>query len=442
MSFWRRRIFIYSIIIVLASMTVAFAVSAGIIVENTLEDKRREMQRICLLLGAEIADGAVSGSEAALYEYAVRCEEFTGFRVTLIDGSGEVLADSASGENYIHMRNHSNREEVAEALAGGVGHARRVSESFGREFIYTAVLQDLPVGDTMVVRLSIEVDKARIVAEHARAAAAVAISIGVVLAVVIAAFYTRRLTRPIREMEQQLADTLEKNKKAENIRKEFVANVTHELKTPLTSISGFAETLQGGAGENPEARARFLEIISIEAARLARLIDDTLVISDIESGRDTMEPGGSIDIKQAVEDVLEALRPLAESNGVELRFEIQYEMHIGGDEGRFKQLIFNLAENAIKYSGDGKHVFIKAVKEDDGRICVSVRDEGIGILEEDIPRVFERFYRVDKSRSREAGGTGLGLAIVKHIAALFGATLSVESEVGIGSIFIIRFPSE
>jgi len=243
-------------------------------------------------------------------------------------------------------------------------------------------------------------------------------------------------------METLLAETLEKNKKAENIRKEFVANVTHELKTPLTSISGFAETLQGSAGEKPEVRARFLEIISLESARLSRLIDDTLIISDIESGRDVMPKGGDIDIKQAIEEVIEALRPLAVSKSIEIIFEAQYEMYIGGDEGRFKQLMVNLAENAIKYSEDGRRVFIQAVKEADGNVCVSVKDEGIGISEEDLPRVFERFYRVDKSRSRDEGGTGLGLAIVKHIAALFDARLDVKSELGQGSVFTIRFPAD
>jgi len=218
--------------------------------------------------------------------------------------------------------------------------------------------------------------------------------------------------------------------------------VTHELKTPLTSISGFAETLQGSAGEKPEVRSQFLEIISLEAARLERLIDDTLIISDIESGRDVMSPEGDIEIKQTIEEVLGSLKQLGNSRGIELRTEIPYELYIKGDKGRFKQLLVNLVENAIKYSEDGKRVLVKAVKDSDGNISVSVKDEGIGISEDDIPRVFERFYRVDKSRSREAGGTGLGLAIVKHIASLFDASLEVESEPGVGSVFTIRFPAE
>ena len=155
-----------------------------------------------------------------------------------------------------------------------------------------------------------------------------------------------------------------------------------------------------------------------------------------------MAPGGVINIKQAIEDVLVTLRPQADGKEIEVFFEAQYEIHIGGDEGRFKQLVFNLAENAIKYSDRGKRVYIRAFREADGPVCVTIRDEGIGISKENLPHVFERFYRVDASRSRESGGTGLGLAIVKHIASLFDAALEVESEIGVGSIFTIRFPAD
>ncbi|MCL1896673.1 MAG: ATP-binding protein [Clostridiales bacterium] len=438
----RARILLYSVGIILISVAVTSFISVGITVNNYIDGKKGELHAACALLGSEMATEHGSAAELTYDDYAVRYAEATGFRVTIIGTDGEVLADSRSRENIVYMDNHANREEVAAALAEGAGHARRQSESFGREYIYEAILQALPGGDALVVRFAMEVDKAKIAAEHAQPTAALSALIGILLGVLIAALYTRRLTQPIREMERELEETFEKYKQADNIRKDFVANVTHELKTPLTSISGFAETLQGSAGEKPEVRARFLAIISLEAARLSRLIDDTLIIADIESGRHIILPDGDIDVKQAVEEVIESLHALAESEGIEMHFDTQYEMHIGGDAGRFKQLVLNLVENAIKYSGDGKHVYIKAVREEDGRVCVSVRDEGIGIAPGHIPRLFERFYRVDKSRSREAGGTGLGLAIVKHIAMLFDAELSVKSELGAGSIFTIRFPAD
>ena len=438
----RMRILVYSVGIILVSVAVTSFVSVSIAVNDYIDGKKGEMHAACVLLGGEIAVERGTAAELSYDGYAARYGDATGFRVTLIAADGEVLADSRSRENIVYMENHANREEVVAALAEGAGHSRRQSESFGREFIYEAIRQALPDGGALVVRFAMEVDKTKIAAEHAQPTAAVSGLIGIVLGIVVAALFTRRLTRPIREMEKELAETFEKYKQADNIRKDFVANVTHELKTPLTSISGFAETLQGSAGEKPEVRARFLAIISLETARLSRLIDDTLIIADIESGRHVILPDGDIDVKQAIEEVMESLHTLAESEGIKMHFDAQYEMHIGGDAGRFKQLVLNLAENAIKYSGDGKNVYIKAVKEEDGRVRVSVRDEGIGIAPGHIPRLFERFYRVDKSRSREAGGTGLGLAIVKHIATLFDAELSVESKPGAGSTFTIRFPAD
>jgi len=436
----RLRILLYSVVIVLISVAVSAGVSVATIVNDYLNEKKKELGDISVLLGEEIAIEREGGLYFSFDEYAERYYAATGFRVTFIGTNGEVLADSRSRENIVYMDNHADRVEVQEALETGTGSAQRRSESFGRDYLYSALKQELPDGEVVVVRLAMEVDKNKIAAEHGRAMVPVSVLIGIVIGGALAIMYMRQITTPIRELEKQLAEMIEKTRKAENIRSEFVTNVTHELKTPLTSISGFAETLQGGAGDRPEVRARFLEIISLEADRLARLIDDTLIISDIENGREQMPKDADIDVRQAIDEVIETLKPMAESEAVTLHFDCQYNMIIGGDEGRFKQLLYNLLENAIKYSGEGKNVFVVAEKGNDDCVRVSVRDEGIGIAEEDVERIFERFYRVDKSRSRDAGGTGLGLAIVKHIAKLFGAAISVESEPGVGSTFSIRFP--
>ncbi len=238
--------------------------------------------------------------------------------------------------------------------------------------------------------------------------------------------------RKIKEMEI----AAEESRRAESIRKEFVANVSHELKTPLTSISGFIETLQAGASEDPEIRTKFIDIIAIETSRLKRLIEDLLVLSEIENKKDTDER--VFDVRNAVEGTILALQPLAEGKDIRLIVQIDDGISIKGSIDRFRQMLVNLIENAIKYSNEGGRVWIKA--EDDGtHIKVSVKDEGIGIAPEHHDRLFERFYRVDKSRSKKVGGTGLGLSIVKHIAALFGAKLEVESEVGRGSTFYVIF---
>ena len=236
----------------------------------------------------------------------------------------------------------------------------------------------------------------------------------------------------VRKMEA----AAEESKKAAAIRKEFVANVSHELKTPLTSISGFIETLQAGAAENPEIRTRFIDIIAIETARLKRLIEDLLVLSDIESKKETAEC--AFNVKDAINSTVETLDPIAADKNITILTELEEKIYITGSVDRFCQMMMNLIENAIKYSDDGGRIWIKAY-EDDDEITVLVRDEGIGIAPEHHERLFERFYRVDKSRSKKAGGTGLGLSIVKHIAALFGADLKVESRIGEGTTFFVIF---
>jgi signal transduction histidine kinase len=474
----RTRILLYSVVIILISVAVTASVSVMITVEQYLEDRQETLFVYSTLVAEEVAQdakaAAVTGQTAArsLPDEAARFAVETGCRVTFIARDGTVLGDSVAGEDYYRMDNHLDRTEVAEALRTGRGSSDRESPTFGREFLYAAVAApwdgegvdggdagdadeggngDEGTGGTgglLVTRLAMEVDKFAIAAEHASGTAAASALIGVALGIAIAILYTRRLTRPIREMERQLANRIDENMQAENIRKDFVANVTHELKTPLTSIAGFAETLQGRAGDDPDVRRRFVDIISIESARLARLIDDILILSDIER-EERSKPGGSVEIKQAIEEVLDTLRPLAEEKGIGLSFEVQYEMFIGGEKDRFKQLMVNLIENAIKYSPAGTTVTVRAEKAEkakrdghkDASVCVSVRDEGIGIAPEDIPRLFERFYRVDKSRSKEAGGTGLGLAIVKHIALLFDAEIAVESTPGEGSVFTVCFPA-
>ena len=245
--------------------------------------------------------------------------------------------------------------------------------------------------------------------------------------------------RPTEEKIRKLEQAAEESKKAEQIRREFVANVSHELKTPLTSISGFIETLQAGASEEPEIRTKFIDIIAIETARLKRLIEDLLVLSDIENKRDGEQL--EFDVKRAVESTVEALKPIAEEKRIQIIQAFDRDINICGSVDRFRQMMVNLIENAIKYSEADSRIWVSVLKVD-GKIQVSVKDEGIGIAPEHHERLFERFYRVDKSRSKKAGGTGLGLSIVKHIAVLFDAGLRVESRLGQGTTFFVTFEQE
>lgn len=224
-------------------------------------------------------------------------------------------------------------------------------------------------------------------------------------------------------------------KKLENIRSNFVANVSHELKTPLTSIKGFAETLK--YVQDDKKRLKFLNIIDEEAERLTRLINDILSLSDIEAYSEQKDE--IFTVSSMLLNVYNLIKDTADKKQIKLNIVENCNAELKGDKDNFKQMLINLVDNAIKYSEEGDSVYIGS-KLDDDKCIIWVEDTGVGIPEKHIPRLFERFYRVDKARSRANGGTGLGLAIVKHIVMNFKGSISVESELGKGSRFIIKLP--
>ncbi len=222
-------------------------------------------------------------------------------------------------------------------------------------------------------------------------------------------------------------------KRLEKLCKEFVANVSHELKTPLTSIKGFVETLQEGAVESPEKAKRFLGLIQEDTGRLTRLVEDLLELSKIESRelRLKLEP---LDLKEECEKVMANFRPALTQKGVQAHLLAPSSPRVLADRDSLRQVLVNLMDNAIKFNRPGGEIFIE-VRTSEERVTVSIRDTGIGIAIEDQTRVFERFFRVDNARSRESGGTGLGLSIVKHIIEAHGGEVSCQSSPGRGSTF-------
>lgn len=224
-------------------------------------------------------------------------------------------------------------------------------------------------------------------------------------------------------------------KKLEKIRSQFVANVSHELKTPLTSIKGFSETLRYVGDE--ETRNKFLDIINEESERLTRLIEDILTLSSIEQQMELKHE--AFEVVGETWKMHSLLEPLAESKGVKLLLEAEGEIWMQGDKDHYRQLIMNLVDNAIKYTKAEGRVTVALTNEWD-KVKIVVEDTGIGIPRKHLSRLFERFYRVDKSRDRALGGTGLGLAIVKHIVLLFSGTIDVESEIGVGTRFTVVLP--
>lgn len=226
-------------------------------------------------------------------------------------------------------------------------------------------------------------------------------------------------------------------RKLENMRSQFVANVSHELKTPLTSIKGFAETLK--YVDDPINKEKFLNIIEDEANRLTRLINDILTLSHIENNIEGKKAEFKVD--NIIKDVYNLMKNTAEKKNIEIVIGEESNSSLIGDSDRFKQMLINLVDNGIKYSDTNDKIVIRT-RCDNEDCFISIEDNGVGIPKEHLPRLFERFYRVDKARSRGQGGTGLGLAIVKHIVVGFNGTIQVESEIGKGSKFTVKIPIE
>jgi two-component system phosphate regulon sensor histidine kinase PhoR len=235
-------------------------------------------------------------------------------------------------------------------------------------------------------------------------------------------------------------DEITQVRQLQSVRRHFVANVSHELRTPITAIRGFIETLREGAVDDPERAARFLQIVSDQAQRLSKIIEDLLALSRIEQESDQEAVSR---VRTCLADVLHAAARDCEVQAAERNVAVQIDcpdsLTASVSPHLLEQAVANLLDNAIKYSDEGAGVEVRA-RTEEGDVLIDVRDRGCGIPPEHLPRIFERFYCVDKARSRKLGGTGLGLAIVKHIARAHAGSLSVESQPGVGSTFTIRLP--
>jgi two-component system phosphate regulon sensor histidine kinase PhoR len=229
-------------------------------------------------------------------------------------------------------------------------------------------------------------------------------------------------------------------RRLERVRSEFVANVSHELRTPLTCIKGYLETLLDGALDDQAHARKFLEVAGTHAERLDRLIDDLLELSNIESGRVTLAPMRLV-LGDVVGGVVAMFERQAAQQGLTLEGLVPVGQTVRADRDRLVQILVNLVDNAVKFTTEGGSVSIEARPGPAGRVEIRVRDTGVGIPSTDLPRITERFYRVDKTRSREVGGTGLGLAIVKHLVQAHGGELRIESALGHGTTVSFTVPA-
>ena len=370
-------------------------------------------------------------------------------RITWITSDGEVLYDS---EFSLPIPNQMHCAEVAAAAASGEGQGIRRSESSGSETMYYALRCD----DGTILRLSRPMSAVRY------ALVSVSPILWVLLLVLmisaLLSFRTaRQIVRPINELDldnldvipypeltpllhrirEQKETILEQSTEQERLRREFSANVSHELKTPLTSISGFAELMVKG-DVPPDMVAEFSSDIYRESQRMITLVDDIIRLSRLDEGELEFQRE-DVDLYELASDTLDSLRSAADQRDV--RTELRGETAVvSGVWQLLSEAVFNLCENAVKYNRPGGSVIVEVGRDADGKAVLAVTDTGIGIPAEHQDRVFERFYRVDKSHSKAIGGTGLGLSIVKHVAQFHHADLKLESSPDVGTRITMIFP--
>ena len=396
-------------------------------------------------------------------------------RITLINAEGRVLADSDVPPDRLGVvENHLLRPEVQEALTREVGVNSRHSATVGKDFLYVAKVLYEPervraFPNLKFLRLSMPLEDYQARINNLRFNIYLAGFIVLLLIAGVSAVVSRRVARPMVEIAQsierirsgnlnehlsilssdeigqvakavnELVDKLRSDivelEKLQRVRTEFLANVSHELRTPIFAIQGMLETLLNGAINDSTVNRSFLEKAQANATRLDALLRDLINISQIESG-DMKLSFRYFRLNEFLETIAKDYQPIAEQRKVTLTLELGTgaDIEVFGDRDRLQQVLSNLIENAIRYNNAGGNVVV-ATERKDGFARVSVRDTGVGIPQVHLARIFERFYRVDKDRSREVGGTGLGLAIVKHIVEAHGSKVEVESEEGIGSTF-------
>lgn len=421
------------ILVVLTSLILTYGTMIFVVYYQTMEILKDEIQQ-----EADYIEAAVCISGVSYLEDMDAVRENT--RVTLIDASGEVIYDSGKQEE--HLENHLDRPEIQEALKSGSGQDVRRSETLDQDMFYYAVRLD----NGTVLRVSKNMETVFSTAMSILPMMGVVACCMVIFALLLAKWQTAKLIYPINHLN--LAEPLENDMYEEltpllqsidkqnrekdavaNMRKEFSANVSHELKTPLTSISGYAEIMKNGL-VRPEDMKTFSERIYNEASRLITLVEDIMKLSKLDEGAVELEKK-EVDFYMLTREICSRLAPQAEKRNV--RVEVTGEpVHYLGVRQVLDEMLYNMIENAIKYNKEGGLVSVWVGNTLQG-IKIIVRDTGIGIPKEEQERIFERFYRVDKSHSKATGGTGLGLSIVKHGALMHGAKIDVDSEVNKGT---------
>lgn len=442
------------------SVILAFTVLGAFFVQNTLADATSAN----LSQETELIAAALNEQKEPIA--FLRSLDREDLRITLINRDGSVAYDNEASPSM--LPNHGDRPEVVEALESGSGSAERSSATLDEIMLYRAVALD----NGQVVRLAQAQPGVAAILLSLVAPMLLIAAAGAVLSLFLARRESRAIIAPLQEVDldhprrsyehaytemvpmleriesqrQELKRQMAVLADNDRMRREFTANITHELKTPLTAISGYAELIANGMVEGEDDLRNFGGRIYREAGRLAALVNDILTLSNLDEAERATEgeavPIGStepIELSRAITTVEQRLEQVARQSDVTIVRKTK-PVVVEGVPRLIDELIYNLASNAIRYNQPGGTVTLRCGTNDEGHPYLTVADTGIGIAPEEQGKVFERFYRVDKSRSKARGGTGLGLAIVKHAAVYHHASLDLSSELGVGTTITVTFP--
>lgn len=454
--------FIVVLIVAMAISSIVISMSYYRLASHRVME---DMKPVLLLLDATI-DWESSDLEKQIVEISSQMNN--DYRITIIDNDGSVLADSETG-NPETMENHKNRKEVKEAFQNGFGTKVRNSSTIKGSMMYAAYCSPT---QHKVIRISIHHDVITDLMKMMVPSIAISLLLALSVAGVLTNKFAASVTKPILEishklegiydekidfnfphyqydelniiartttdMSKSVQDYIRKLEKEKTIRQEFFSNASHELKTPLTAIRGYAELLQSGMASDTQMQKEFLGRIHSEVEEMTSLINDILMISRLET-KELMPTKEMLCVKSVAEEVQKTLKPLADENNVSLEIHCCDEF-VYMDRSHLQGILSNLMGNAVKYNRPGGFVQTD-ITMDSTSLSIRVEDSGIGIAKEDQKRIFERFYRVDKGRSKRVAGTGLGLSIVKHVTEFYGGCVSVESQSGVGSTFLVQLPA-
>ncbi len=458
-AIFQRFILIVSLALVLSGSIFSAAISK-IILDRTEEN---------MLYTVKITDHSLNyeGDLKAQVDALRLVEGNEQTRFTVIDLNGKVIADSEI-EDSTTMENHSDREEVKEALENGLGYATRESETLLLPMLYVASISE---NDEYIIRMAIPFSGVEQYAGLLIPAIVISIGITLIVSIFIANRFAGSVTKPLNEIAGELnklsqdkpefhfkkykydelnfiADTTMKMSHSVKesmdriefermVRQEFFSNVSHELKTPLTSVRGYLELLENNMVANENMKKDFLARIKKETINMTSLINDILMISRLET-KEAEVTLSEVRLAPLVKEVCTSLEPLAKEYQVSINTNCRPLMMYANTQ-QLRELLSNLIINAIKYNKPEGKVWVTVTSEQSD-IIITVEDTGVGIPEDAKVRIFERFYRVDKGRSKKVGGTGLGLSIVKHIINYYNGSIEVQSKIGEGTRFTVRLP--